>query len=495
MRIPAKVSLGVGALALVVFGGIATWQADAERRDLARAVDEEMMLTGRAMRVAAQNALRDRQIGDVDLTVSALEEIRADVDVMLFGADGSLRSASEGAMDAATRFDRATLERLAGEHAQVDFAGDRAVLVVPLVVDEARVGTLAIVRPLSSERADLARETASVAIAVLGFTLLVAALAYGLGEIVVGRPLARLAAAMTRVPAGEFHPVLDTQRTDEIGQLTQAFVLMLVELEHARRNLEAEQDAHRRSTRALQDADRLVTIGQLSAGLAHEIGSPLLVLHGRARRLLRHADEPEEVRSAATLIAGQAERITRIVRQLLDVARRRTGHVMGDPLHAVRTVVDLLEVEARRKRVELVVDVPAGFDGGRIESDAMQQIALNLARNALEAAHEGGYVRLGLDRATLQRPGATTPLPSLRFTVEDDGPGIDPELHARVFEPFFTTRSPEGGTGLGLAIVGTLVNELGGVVDVASAPGEGSRFTVDLPYRAHDPRRTDEGSA
>lgn len=481
MRIPAKVSLGVGGLALSVFGALAAWQVRTERLELMRATEEEMMMTGRAMRIASENALRDSQSDDVDVTVSALEAIRADVDVLLFAPEGTLRAASDGARASARNFDAATLEQLVGERPYLDLANDRATYVVPLLAGEQRLGSLAIVRPLSDVRRDLEREIGTLAIAVLGFTALVGALAYGLGEVVVGRPLARLSAAMARVPAGEFHPALDTARSDEIGSVTNAFVGMLGELERARRNLEAEQDAHRRSTRALQDADRLITIGQLSAGLAHEIGSPLLVLHGRARRLLRQAEDPEEVRRGAELIAGQAERITRIVVQLLDVARRRVGHHRGDPVDAVRTVVDLLEVEARQKGVTLALEVADERGVANVEADAMQQIALNLTRNALQAAGTGGRVRLHVGTGSFARPGALEPIPSVRLVVEDDGPGIDPELREQLFEPFFTTRAADGGTGLGLAIVGTLVHELGGCVAVASEIGRGSRFTVDLP--------------
>ena len=481
MRIPTKVSLGVGALALLVFGGIAAWQADLERRDLVRAVQEEMMLTGRAMRVASQNALRDRQVHDVDATVSALEEIRADVDVLLFAPDGGLLAASDGAIATAAQFDVATLSALASDRPHVDLGADRAVLVVPLVADGAPLGSLAIVRPLTDIRADLRREVGSLALAVLGFTALVAALAYGLGEVLVGRPLARLSAAMTRVGGGDFQPVLPAGRDDEIGQVTHDFLQMLAQLERARTTLEAEQDAHRRSTRALQDADRLVTIGQLSAGLAHEIGSPLQVLHGRARRLLRHLDDPAEIERSAELIAGQAERITRIVQRLLDIARRRSRIVHGDPRDALRSVVDLLEVEARRKRValELIVADEVGVEP--VDSDAFQQIALNLTRNALQAAAEGGRVVVSLAHGTLVRPGAPTPVASLRLVVDDDGVGIPAEQRAQLFEPFFTTRAGEGGTGLGLAIVGTLVKDLEGTVSVASELSRGSRFTVDLP--------------
>jgi signal transduction histidine kinase len=287
---------------------------------------------------------------------------------------------------------------------------------------------------------------------------------------------------MAGVGRGEFRPMLDGHRDDEIGRVTRDFQSMLAELEAARASLEAEQDAHRRSTRALQDADRLVTLGQLSAGLAHEIGSPLQVLHGRARRLLRYADDAEEVRRGAEVIAGQAERITGIVQQLLDVARRRSAHARGDPRASVRSVVELLEFEARRKRVSLQLVVSGDVDDVEVESDVLQQVALNLTRNALQATTEGGRVVLRLGRGTIARAALPAPVESVRLVVEDDGVGIDPRIRSQLFEPFFTTRAFDGGTGLGLAIVGTLVKELDGAVSVTSELGQGTRFVVDIPF-------------
>ncbi len=478
MRIPAKVSLAVGALALLVFGPMAVWQARVERADLLRAVERELMLTGRAMRVAAENALRDRQVHDVEVAVSALESIQPDVDVVLFAPDGTVRTASEGARRSSP--DPGELARLVGGPPDVDLERGRALLVVPVDVAGKRVATLAITRPLDDVANDLRREVGTLTVAVVAFTILVSACAYGLGELFVGRPLALLSAAMARVGGGGRDIPLDTTREDEIGAVTRDFEAMVTELDRARVRLEEEQDAHRRSMRALQDADRMVTIGQLSAGLAHEIGSPLQVLHGRARRLLHQIHSPEEVRRAASIIAAEAERITRIVQQLLDVARRRARHVTGDPRTAVRSVVDLLEVEARRKRVALRLVLADDVDE-HVESDALQQIALNLVRNALQATSEGGHVTVTLERSTFTKPASPVATPSLRLSVEDDGPGIADAIRPHLFEPFFTTRHAEGGTGLGLAIVASLVHELGGSFDVASEPGHGSRFVVDIP--------------
>src|SRR5690606_36908598 len=118
-----------------------------------------------------------------------------------------------------------------------------------------------------------------------------------------------------------------------------------------------------------------------------------------------------------------------------------------------------------------------------VASDPLQQIALNLVRNALQASSAGGRVTLALTRGEVARPAAP-PEPSLRLVVEDAGTGVAPEVRPHLCDPIFTTRAQSGGTGLGLAIVHTIVQELGGAVAVASEPGRGSRFVVDLPLGA-----------
>jgi signal transduction histidine kinase len=246
---------------------------------------------------------------------------------------------------------------------------------------------------------------------------------------------------------------------------------MLGRLEAAERAVTVEVDARRDATRSLEAADRLGTLGQLSASLAHEIGSPLQVVLGRARALVEHPEEPARVRQVAGVLVKEAERITRIVDQLLALTRRPPARREPVELRLlVRDVVSLLEIEARRKRVHLSLE-----EGDEIaiegDPDRLRQVVLNLVRNALAAVAERGSVVVHVES---DPSGA-------RVRVVDDGAGMAPEVRERVFEPLFTTRSAEGGTGLGLAVVQGIVQEHRGTVVVTSAPGRGSSFVVTLP--------------
>jgi two-component system sensor histidine kinase PilS (NtrC family) len=113
--------------------------------------------------------------------------------------------------------------------------------------------------------------------------------------------------------------------------------------------------------------------------------------------------------------------------------------------------------------------------------DQVQQLVLNLIKNALAATPDGGRIGLRLDRAIID--GQDGPVPATRFEIEDNGCGMTEETRTQLFEPFFTTRAGQGGTGLGLAVVHAIVQAHGGRIAVASTPGVGTRFTIDLPLR------------
>jgi signal transduction histidine kinase len=181
-----------------------------------------------------------------------------------------------------------------------------------------------------------------------------------------------------------------------------------------------------------------------------------------------------EVRRQAELLVAQCERITRVVEQLLSFGRRKAVAIgpcdLGVP---VRTVIDLLSGEARRRGVTLGLEVDEGSHEIAGDSDQLQQVALNLVRNALTATPSGGRIIVRVDHVG----------DSVRLSVRDSGAGIDADTRSRLFEPFFTTHASDGGTGLGLAVVRTIANEHRAKVDVYSEPGCGAEFVVSFPQR------------
>ncbi len=326
-----------------------------------------------------------------------------------------------------------------------------------------------------------------------GVTALFIAIASGfvtflLGLALVGRPLAELVAQARRVGEGDLSYRIATRRRDEVAELGREMNRMCERLRDARENERAQADAKTRALSQLRHADRLTTVGRLAAGLAHELGTPLNVVQARARQMASGTLSSTEVSDKSRVIVEQVARMTRLIRQLLDFARKgelRTTEV--DVRALVDRAVTLLEPIVRKRGVSLAVSGGAEPLQGHIDPEQMTQVVLNLVMNAVHATESGKAVSIALERGRAVPPaedGRGEQL-CLRIEVRDEGTGIAPDALPRVFEPFFTTKDVGEGTGLGLSVAYGIVKEHGGWIDVASRLGEGSTFTVWLPEGGH----------
>jgi two-component system sensor histidine kinase HydH len=278
------------------------------------------------------------------------------------------------------------------------------------------------------------------------------------GEVVLEKEL------IHRKPSGEEIPLAlsITPILDEAGACLGA-VLNLRDLTEIKR-LETK----------LRRAEKLAAIGQLAAGVAHEIRNPLSSIRGFAQ-FLKHAlkGRPQEQDYAATMVV-EVDRINRVVSNLLSLARPlETKPAACRIPELVSHVARLVADDARSRNVTLAIDIAADIGCCRVDPHQLTQALLNLLLNALQAVEPGGSVRIG---------AATDKAGGLRFWVSDDGHGIAQEHLGKIFDPFFSTRSR--GTGLGLAIVHQIVDNHNGEIRVESpvAQGQrGTRFTIRIP--------------
>ncbi len=254
-------------------------------------------------------------------------------------------------------------------------------------------------------------------------------------------------------------------------------------LEDLRSGLVAERDALEvrveqrsaqleRAQRTLAEQARLAALGQLAAGVAHEVNNPNSVVLARVGYLLSVADEEgldPDVIEDLEIIEHQVQRIATITGNLLKFGRPGLGERAEVAVDEVLQLThDLLARQASQAGIELGLEL----SGARVHArrGELEQVAFNLVRNALDACSEGQrVVLLGLPDG---------------FAVSDQGPGMPPEIQARVFEPFFSTKGVGQGTGLGLSVSYGIVAEHGGSLEVESQPGQGSTFTVRLPRSA-----------
>jgi signal transduction histidine kinase len=260
------------------------------------------------------------------------------------------------------------------------------------------------------------------------------------------------------------------------------FLLFSYTMASLRERIDNEMSLRLSALEELRHAERLNTIGKLAAGVAHELGTPLNVIAGRAELIYTGRIDLAGAKGSASIIVEQADRMSRIIRGLLDF-----GHRSGTETHSenllqlAEETTELLRVLAKKVGVEIVV---AGRDTkSSVNRSEIQQVLSNLLTNAIQAMPAGGRIDVGVDeeQAMIRENGDKERRTYARITVRDRGSGILPQVLPKIFDPFFTTRSVGEGTGLGLSIAYGIVRDHGGSLRVQSVVGEGTTFQVFLP--------------
>jgi PAS domain S-box-containing protein len=226
--------------------------------------------------------------------------------------------------------------------------------------------------------------------------------------------------------------------------------------------------------RELYRSSRLASVGELAAGVAHQINNPLTGVLGFSQRLLRKSTD-QEVSQDLRTIYTEAERATKIVQNLLTFARRRQPNKQYSDINEIlQSALELRAYELKTSNIEVITDLAPSLHQIMIDFHQIQEVFLNIMLNAeqvMTEANSGGRLTI----KTEERKGY------IRTTFTDDGPGIPAEHLDRIFDPFFSTREKKGGTGLGLSVCHGIITEHGGRVYARSKPGKGATFFVELP--------------
>jgi len=241
-----------------------------------------------------------------------------------------------------------------------------------------------------------------------------------------------------------------------------------------------ERERREALQRELARSERLSSLGQMAAGLAHEIRNPLGSIQGAAELLGDDAPAGSKKRELLDVLRKESKRLNAVVDHFLDFARPRPLALASvDIAPVVERAVSQIKLDAAARAIVIDTHVPAALP--RVEADVEQlhQVFLNLLLNAIAASPDGAHIDVTGERASRDSRAAVS------IAVHDRGPGIPADILPRVFDPFFTTR--EHGTGLGLSISHTIVSDHGGAIDIQSAPGRGCTVTVTLPAAEDEP--------
>lgn len=309
-----------------------------------------------------------------------------------------------------------------------------------------------------------------VALSLLLFAILV----YGHHR-VFGRNLQKLVNSMSRIGQGDTQHRAEQSGPREIRQLADGMNSMLNNIERARLRLDEQQQQQQQLEQQLHQSKKMAAVGQLAAGVAHELGTPLSVVSGKAQRILRNPALDDSVRQVFMEIRDAVQRMEHIVRQLLDFGR-------SNPLRLRRLSLDrvaqsaLLQVqdEAEQQGVQIQLEGETPAPTLSLDAVRFEQALVNLLRNAIQASAE--ITDSSRDKTVTLRWFRSAK--QCGFQVADNGPGIADDLREHICEPFFTTKSVGKGTGLGMSVTRSVVDEHGGKLEIGTAASGGAMFSL-----------------
>ncbi len=485
MRLTVKITLAVLLGVALVFSAYSYFSIQREREQLKKNLSREARHVGESLRYIVSELWQQR--GET-VAINFLAKANKDYEqalvrwVWIEGDDILSKHAP--------RVPTEQLGELLNEEtvsllAESDGGSDFLLTYLPLITEGGRIGAIELSESMD-ELHDYVQESLRRSAMVVGASVISGLLFMGaLGSIWVDRPMRRLKAQAERIGTGDFSPSDDLSGSGEIADLSATIEQMRSQLELART---AEQVANNEKIAALeklQHTEKLATLGQLSAGIAHELGTPLNVIAGRAKLIRSDGMEVADISRSASIIGEQADRMTGIIQQLLSFARRsKTQKQQIDLNSLLNNVQPLLNPTAHEHNVTFTLNPahePLFVD---IDPGQVQQVLLNLTLNGIQAMTAGGILNLTCKNTSeVDIPARITTKKTdwACLEVSDQGEGIDPDTLEKIFEPFFTTKAIGQGTGLGLSIAYGIIEEHGGWIDVCSTVGDGSNFTFYLP--------------
>jgi two-component system NtrC family sensor kinase len=324
--------------------------------------------------------------------------------------------------------------------------------------------------------------------AVIILTLLVDLLARRL----IHKPIAGIRGTMQRVAAGDPSARAPMMRHDEIGAVAQGLNDMLAQIENFNVALQTRVNDATSELRAshaelvesyqrvfalreaLARAEQMAAVGQTAASVAHQVGTPLNLISGYVQMLVEEAGEDSRIARRLQIVQEQIQKVTTIVRTMLDHARRPTPHEPTSVARLVERVCDVARPKLDTAGVGLKLTIARDLPLVNADIVQLELALLNLVTNGLDAMPTGGRLAI-----------AVSPTPAgVRIEVTDSGTGIAPDLLPKIFDPWVTTKDAGHGSGLGLSITRDVVTAHGGTIVATSEHGAGATFTIDLPAAA-----------
>ena len=284
-------------------------------------------------------------------------------------------------------------------------------------------------------------------------------------EKIINRPIFNLKKRMQKMQEGDFSTKVPITKDDEIGDLAKSFNIMIVKLEEANTRIE---ELHEKQ---MEKAEHLASLGEIAAGLAHDIKNPIAGMKGAIEIIYYKTGDSDSNKEVFKEVLVQIDKIDKIIRDLLRYARPKELEIKVNPVEGcIKNAIKLAQMQVKKKDIQFHFNTLNKSIYGRLDTDKIQDLLLNLLLNSVAAIQDKGNITIEL---------AAQNEKDLSISVSDDGRGIPKEQQSHIFQPFFTTKSE--GTGLGLSICSKIISAHSGTIEVESFEGKGTTFIICLP--------------
>lgn len=451
--------------------------------NLTTAAKDEIRAHAATLRLALEENYASGRVLDAQRLINRLSENTNIYGAILFNAAGKIEVVSNSLI--ASEINYPGEVKLAIQEKQVKEVNRQInhqevfSVIAPIQNGDAVVGAFEIAQPIHFIHAELAQERGNIAKTAASLSVIILLVVSLVLHFNLTRPVQSLLTGVMAIGKGDLsHQVKVLRSSGELARLAAEFNHMAAQLAQQRTALAHETEERLVLERQLRHSERLAVVGRLAAGIAHEVGAPLQVIDGRAKQLLDRHEAPLETRQRnLTIIRTQTERITRIVRQMLNLSRPYNLQRQRTSLRTLLAeAIESIEISAAHNGVTVVMDCTADY---LIDVDVglILQALVNICQNAVQAMPEGGQLRI----ACLSENRSQDGMPGVTIKISDTGPGIAAEHLEQVFDPFFTTKDVGHGTGLGLPVSSRIVQEHGGQLEAANNPAGGAVFSLHLP--------------
>ncbi|GAB3758965.1 ATP-binding protein [Ramlibacter monticola] len=355
------------------------------------------------------------------------------------------------------------------------------------------LGVVDITYSLDQANEHLTTHVVRMMLVSLGFVLLVSVSVGWLLRRLIYRPLRDLARGSERIASGDFDQAIPVRSADEFGQLARSTNTMMAALKKSRQELEdwvatlGEKVKERTEELRLAEAEvargeKLAAIGQLAAGIAHELNNPLTGVLTFTSLMRQKAPAGSQDAEDLDLVIRETRRCASIIRRLLDFAREKPPEKAEVDLNEIaRETVRFVERSAALQQVQITLEADPGLPRLHADADLLKQVLMNILVNAQQAIPAAGRVTVRTRLHPARKLPLRDPQPVVEIAISDTGCGIDKANLQRIFEPFYTSKEVGKGTGLGLSVSYGIVKAHGGEIEVESTVGAGSTFHVFLP--------------